>query len=116
MATYTPKTLAFDFLTTSAASILAGETGKVKRITAINLHNINTTLTDVYIWFAPADAGSLRTVAANDMYHQATLSLSASDSVTIIAGFVLSALNDSIQMKASVGSKISGTIDYIEEA
>ena len=116
MATYTPKTLVFDFLTTSAASILAGESGKVKRITAIHLHNINTTLTDVYLWFAPNDSGSVRTVSANDMYHQSTLSLAASDSVTILCGYVLSALNDSIQMKASTASKVSGTIEYIEEA
>ena len=114
--TYTPKTLAFNFLTTSAASIIAGETGKVKRITAINFHNINTTLTDVSIWFAPADSGSLRTVTANDMYHQTTLSLAASDSVTLLCGFTLASLNDSIQMKASTASKVSGTIDYIEEA
>ena len=113
---YTAKTLTFGFLTDTAASIIAGETGKVKRITAIHFHNINTALTDVSIWYAPADGGSLRTVTANDMYHQSTLSLSLSDSPTVIAGWTLSALNDSIQMKASVASKVSGTIDYIEEA
>ena len=86
--TYTPKTLVFDFLTTSSASIIAGETGKVKRITAIHFHNINTTLTDVSIWFAPNDATALRTVTVNDIYHQATLSLSASDSVTMLCGYV----------------------------
>ena len=113
---YTPKTISCGFLTTSAASVLTGETGKIKRVTSISFRNKHSALVDVAIWFAPNDATNVRTVATDDQYEQTSISLSAGDSTGILCGFTLGNNNDTIQMKASVASVVSVTIDYIEEA
>ena len=113
--TFTPKTLIANFLTTSAAAVITGETGKVKKIVSIELDSKHTALVDVNIWVAPNNGGSARTVSADDMYQKRPISLAANDSVDMLAKWVLGAANDTIQMKASTASVVSVKINYIEE-
>jgi len=113
---YTPKTLEFDFLGTSIGAVLTNPASTKSKIKTIDFFNIHTSPVTVTIWCAPADSGSVRTVSANDRYQRAVIVVLAGNSVGIEADWILSATNDCIKMKADVADKVSGVINYIEEA
>jgi len=113
---YTPKTLEFDFLATSIGAVLTNPASTKSKVKSIDFYNKNSAPVTVTIWLAPNDGGSVRTISADDRYQRAVIVVLAGNSVGIEADWILSAENDCIKMKADVASKVSGVINYIEEA
>ena len=78
------------------------------------LHNTSASAVTVRLWVAENDGGSVRTVATDDQYQIAELSVPAGDTVYVPLDDKLTAQNDTIQALASTTNVVNIVVSYIE--
>jgi hypothetical protein len=109
-----PKSYLAGFISASIAALFTNPASQRTRVVEIELHNVGVE-TEVTIFLAPNNAGSVRTVIADDMYQRETIVLTSGETSHLSLGYTLDAENDSIQMVATNADTVSVAIHTVEE-
>lgn len=82
----------------------------------VRLHNTDESAITVNVWVAANDGGSARSVADDDAYQAAKVSVDPDDTVYVALDDKLTAENDTVQLMAGTTNKVNAVVTYIEES
>lgn len=95
-------------IATTAGAIYTNASGETSFVTAIRLHNTNTTSETVKIYMVPDSGGSVGTAGTDDMLENITLTANETLHIGLEGGgHVFSDTNDTVQAETTTASKVN---------